>query len=469
MMSGTFIIGERRVRPGTYFNIQNPEGNTKTDIINGIVGVLFRSDWGEIGQVIELTAADEYEKLCGTKLTADAIKYAFEGGAKTVLACRVGSGGTASSVKLKTSENTDAITITAKYAGEKEFSVSIKDKLSDNTKKECIIYSGTKEYEKKEFLKGGDEISALLDAFSNSKYFIAVKENSVTGEIAAISQIAFTKGVNPAATTEDYSNAFSLLEMYQVNTICVDTEDVAIHSLLMEYLNRIYEVGQLAMGVVAEKETVDLEERMTYAVNFNSEKMIYLLNSAVTNNGIEIQGYQTAAKIAGMVAACPSNKSLTHTIITGMTQIKDRLTSTQIIKAETMGCLVLSENPSKQIWIDNAINTLVTLPENQDEGWKKIRRTKTRYELITRCNQKSDELVGKVDNDTNGRATIISQLQIIGTNMIEENKLTSFAIKESEIYQANGDSVWFEVDCIDKDSAEHIYLTYNFRFSTQEV
>ena len=32
----------------------------------------------------------------------------------------------------------------------------------------------------------------------------------------------------------------------------------------------------------------------------------------------------------------------------------------------------------------------------------------------------------------------------------------------------NGDSAWFVIDCVDKDSAEHLYLTYFFRFSTQE-
>ena len=43
-------------------------------------------------------------------------------------------------------------------------------------------------------------------------------------------------------------------------------------------------------------------------------------------------------------------------------------------------------NKSGQVWIDKAINTLITPPADRDEGWKKIRRTKTRYELIRRCN-----------------------------------------------------------------------------------
>ena len=88
--------------------------------------------------------------------------------------------------------------------------------------------------------------------------------------------------------------------------------------------------------------------------------------------------------------------------------------------------------------------------------------------MLTRMNNQADSLVGSVDNDTNGRATLISQLQAIGTAMIEEGKLTACTVTESSIYKPDGDSAWFEIDCIDKDSAEHIYLMYAFRFSTQE-
>ena len=96
--------------------------------------------------------------------------------------------------------------------------------------------------------------------------------------------------------------------------------------------------------------------------------------------------------------------------------------------------IVLSTNTTGQIWIDSAINTLVTPSDNQDDGWKKIRRTKTRYELITRCNDQADSLIGKVDNDTNGRATVVSQLQGIVNAMVNEGKLVSGTVTENTLY-----------------------------------
>jgi len=468
-MAGTYITGEEKVRPGTYFNIQTPGNNQAIGAIDGIVAILFRANWGPLGEAIEISC-DGYEKVFGTEITTDAIAQAFEGGANTAICCRVGTGGTSGNVKLKISGGKDdAITITSKYVGAKAFTVTVKDKLSDDSKRECIIYSGTKEFEKLTFSKGTDEVSSLVEAFAESKNFKATKVGTASGLLAAVSQATFTLGTNPTIMAEDYSNALAAIEKYRYNTICVDTEDVAIHALLGAFVERIYNAGQLTQAVIAERKSTLLENRMAHALAYNNEKIVYVLNASATSSTFgELEGYQVAARVAGMIAAYPSNNSLTHAVLAGVTQLNEALTPTQMTKAETMGCLVLSVNTGKQVWIDSAINTLVTPDENQDNGWKKIRRTKTRYELITRSNNQSESLIGKVDNDANGRATIVSQIQGIGNAMVEEGKLVSCSVSENTANIAEGDSAWFNIECIDKDSAERIYLTYKFRFTTQE-
>ena len=190
------------------------------------------------------------------------------------------------------------------------------------------------------------------------------------------------------------------------------------------------------------------------------------MNPAVSKGAVKLDGYQTAARIAGMVACGESNISLTHTVVDGITELTDRLTPSQMEDAELSGCLVLSYSPTKKVWIDNAINTLVEPAANQDNGWKKIRRTKTRYELIRRVNEVVEISIGKIDNDTNGRATLISKIQDIGTSMIEESKLLACTVTENQNITADGDTAYFDIDVIDKDSMEHIYMTYKFQFST---
>lgn len=70
--------------------------------------------------------------------------------------------------------------------------------------------------------------------------------------------------------------------------------------------------------------------------------MNYVLNAYVNEQGKEIDGYQTAARLAGMIGACASNSSLTHTVVNGFSEILERLTNTQMIAAEKKGCIVLS-------------------------------------------------------------------------------------------------------------------------------
>ena len=468
-MAGTFILGETKVRPGSYFNIQKKGGNSTTGVMNGITAVIFKADFGPLNTAVELSAEDGYEQTFGTGLTTDAIREAIAGGAKTIIACRVGNGGTQGTISLKDADGADALSITAKYPGDKDFMVTIREKLSDSALKECIFYAGTTEFEKVEFASGEGEAKALADALASSKNFKAeVAEGKETAILAVVSQSVFTKGTNPEVTTGDYSNAFVQVEPYEFNTICLDTEDPEIHLLLQSFVNRIFDAGSLAQAVVAEKHTVDLEVRQQHAAAFNDEKMNYVLNARIDEQGTEIDGYQTAARIAGMIGAASSNSSLTHTVVNGFTDILEKLTNTEIIAAEKRGCIVLTYNKAKQVWIDNAINTLITPADNQDDGWKKIRRVKTRFELIRRVNNTTDDLVGKVDNDNNGRATVISQIQGVGDSMREEGKLVYCAVTESAAYTADGDSAWFDIDVIDKDSMEHIYLTFLFRFSTNE-
>lgn len=167
-----------------------------------------------------------------------------------------------------------------------------------------------------------------------------------------------------------------------------------------------------------------------------------------------------------MIAAVPSNKSLTHNVLNGVSRLIERLTNTNMIKAEQSGCIVLSVNSDKQVWIDSAINTLVTPDEDHDAGWKKIRRVKTRFELMRRINITADSLVGKVDNDSNGRKTIISQLQSVGSAMVSEGKIVQLSCYEDTDFTSDGDEAYFRIEVIDKDSAEHIYMQYQFQFSS---
>lgn len=454
-----------KVRPGAYFNVDKNGDEDSFGAIDGVVIVVFKAMFGPVDTVTILERGDDYTSIYGDGLTTDMIREALYGGAKKVICCRLnGTGGAAASVSLTAA--TGKVKITAKHPGEMPLSVTVRNRLTDKDRKECIIYTGTTEFEKVYFAVGDNEAANLKNAFANSKNFAVTLEESAKGIVTNVNQTAFSGGKNPTVATANYSNAFSQVEKYFFNTICVDTEDTAVHALLQAFLDRIYETGRFGMGIIAEKDNKDLEERMKTAAGYNGENMIYILNPKVSINSGVLDGYQTAAGIAGIIAATPANQSVTHTVISRYTDLRELLTNTQIVKAEQNGCLVLSKSVDDEVWIDSGINTLVTPADNKDAGWKKIRRVKTRYELLYRANAQADALVGKVDNDTNGRATIIGKVQNIINNMIQEGKLVQGTVTESTTYTANTDNCYFDIDVIDKDSAEHIYEFFKFRFST---
>lgn len=468
-MAGIYVLGETKTRPGSYFNIQKKGTNASASVVSGVTAVLFRSDFGPLCKATELEASEGYEGVFGTGGTTDAMAQAVAGGAKTLIAVRVGTGGTAATCTLNDSDGSAAVTLTAKYPGSKSFTATVREKLSDSSMKELVIYSGTTQFEKVEFASGDGEAQALADAMAGSKNFIAAVESGAGGKaLMNVSQSIFTAGSDPTATVTDYASGAKQVKAHEINTLCVDTEDTAVHALIQSFVNSEWDNGNFIMAVVAEKHTVDLDTRKTHAAAFNDNLMHYVLNAYVGDGTNELDGYQTAARIAGMIGAVSSSSSLTHTVINGYAELLEPLDNSDIIDAEKKGCIVLSLNRAKQVWIDSAINTLITPADNQDDGWKKIRRTKTRIELIRRVNDVTDALVGKVDNDSNGRLTIVSQVLNEANTMIAESKLVSVAVSESSIYKADGDSAWFDIEVVDKDSAEHIYLSFMFQFSTNE-
>ncbi|MBQ6207252.1 MAG: phage tail sheath subtilisin-like domain-containing protein [Oscillospiraceae bacterium] len=469
-MARYLSYGETATRPGNYFNYDKKGAEAISGASDGTTAVLFRADWGPLNKAVVRTADEGYKDVFGTGGSTDVIALTYEGGTRDAVLVRVGTGGTAATVTLKNGGDSpvDAVKLTAKFVGSRAFTVSVRDSISDDTFRECIVYVGTEEFEKTPFTKGGDEVAALVAAFADSVNFAASKVGNASGVMATVTQTAFTAGTDPAVTTADYSAGLSALEQYEQNGVIFDTSDYGVISLATAYVQRMFNAGKNVIAVVGEEKTVDLDTRIQHAAACNASNVVYVLNGCV-EHGLygTIDGYKTAAKIAGMIVGTSCKYSLTHSVLASVTELNELLTEGYINRAEESGCLVLTLNATRQVWIDAAINTLVTLAKNQDAGWKKIRRTRTRFELLSRANNTVDQLVGQVDNDAPGRMAVMDAIRGIGVAMIGEGKIQSMSVSEDPAHPAEGDSAWFIIDVVDKDSAEHLYLRYLFRYSTQ--
>ena len=471
-MAVFFNEGEIKKRPGVYQRHTNVGFSSLTGAQDGICAIPVKASWGPLGKVVRNSIASDLTKNYGTgtysaAYTVPAAAAMFEGGASTVYTYRLGTGGTAASKELAS-----GLTATAKYVGTMPISVAVKTKLGDSTRKELLVYAGTTLVEKWEFAADGKtEGESLIAAAAGSNYITLTAETApATVAELAVASGALTGGVDPNVTNEDYSDAFAALEPYYYNTIALDVDDDAsmtLSLLLQSYLANAYQLGKLGIAVVGEKTSVEFATRCTHARAFNDAKVVYLGGGYMA--GAENKdGVMAICYTAGLIAATPSNQGITHTIIKGATDLCESLTFAQYEDAIDAGMLLLSMSPDGNIWYDSAITTLTT-PETgtQDDGWKKIRRVKVRFELIDRLDRVLMPKVGKVSADSDGVADIIQSGQRVLDSMANnEGKLQPGAtFIEDPANPYNGDSAWFIIQADDIDSLEKIYLHYQFRYS----
>lgn len=468
-MAVFFNKGERKTRPGLYQRHSNIGFSSLAGARDGICAIPVRAAWGPLGKVVRNTLKNQLAENYGSgtysaAYTVPAAEAMFDGGASVVYTYRMGTGG------AKASKTVSGVTVAAKYVGTMPLSVSVQEKLGDSTMKRFQVYSGTRLLETFDFAADGANEGANLIAAVKSEYVEVTAETApATVEVLPVASGALEGGEDPVITNEDYSKAFAALESFYFNTIALDVDDDADMSLslmMQVYMNEAYKMGKLSVIVTGEKTTVPFENRLKHARAFNDCKVVYLGGGwmAGTENK---DGVMAICYTAGVIASTPSNKGIVHAIINGATNLCETLTYAQYEDAIRSGMLMVSMSPDGVIWYDAGVNTLINPDEEiQDEGWKKIRRVKVRFEMIDRLDRELMPKVGRVSADSDGVADVVQAGQRILDAMVTEGKLfTGAKFAEDPENPREGDSAWFIIQADDIDSLEKIYLHYQFRYS----
>lgn len=462
--------GETKKRPGVYQRYTNAGNTVAASAQDGICAIPVKANWGPLGKVVRHASAASLVKTYGAGTygagyTVPAAAAMFAGGASTVYTYRLGTGGKAASLSLDS-----GLTVTAKHVGTLEISVAVQEKLGDATKKHLHVYVGTSLVETFTFDADKSKEGANLVAAAAGSQYVTITGEATTVPVTAVASGKLSGGENPTVTNADYSAAFAALETYYYNTIALDIDDdesLTVSHLLQAYLEDAFKHGKLAIAVYGEKTSVAFATRAQHAKAFNDAKGVFLgggyMAGAESRDGVLAICYT-----AGLIAATPSNQGIVHTVVNGATDLCESLTYAQYEEAIASGMLMLSMSPDGQIWYDSGVNTLVTPADDQDNGWKKIRRVKTRFEIMDRLDRAISPKAGKVPASDEGIADIIQDGQRVLDMMANEGKLA-----EGPLFMADrenpytGDSAWFVIQADDIDSLEKIYLEYQFRYSQQ--
>lgn len=469
-MSERYQQGETKVRPNIYKRQENVSGAAVAGAVDGIGAITIKADWGPLNKVCTFTgrsAESDILSAYGTGGTVDAAIAMFRGGLSTINVIRLGIGGAKATVTLK-SGAADCIVLTAKYEGKRSFSVSVRNKLSEDNVKEFIVYEGTAELEKISFPAGDDESAVLAEAINAKSSIFDARTEASPSVVDIVSQTPVSGGESPTVTNSDYAAAFSRLESYKYKGIALDTLETSIQDMLCAYLKNAKVKGRERIGIIGASTDVDFSVRVSNAKSKNDWCIVYFGSSYIDSEGNEIKGINAVAAAAGMITAAASNKSIVHTVIPGAAAIGERLEDDQYVEAINNGLLLLSEGPNGEVWFDSGINTLTTLAEDEDEGWKKIKRVKVRIEAMDRIDRQLAPLIGNVSGNSDGIGIVIQEGSKVLSAMESENKIFSGAkfYLDPELGYA-ADSAWFIIEFDDVDTLEKIYLNYYFRYKAE--
>lgn len=471
-MASFFTIGETKTRPGLYYRPENYGTPLTAGADDGKCACVVRSNWGPIGTAVLLESSDDISDYFGTggeNHTLVVPLEQFKGGAKSVRVTRVGSGGTQGSYTILDEDGTAVLALSLLYVGSRELSVTIRPTIDTEDTFELLILEGTTQLEQLLFSNPEGSKEAWELTTMASKYFTLTTLAVTESCLATIDQEVILGGTDPEVTMEAYSNAFAALETSRWNVLVLDTSDLSVQIMMQTFLNRVYQDGMFCMGVIGEPTSTDFETRLTRASALDDHQMIYVGSGFTDMSGETYEGYLAAARISGLVAGTPSNKSITHSTLSSAVDLTEYLSNNQHERAIRAGMLTLSLSPANAVWVESGINSLVNPNEDQDDGWKKIKRSKVRHELFQRLADTIECLVGKVNNNSDGRATVIKCCNAVCTTMVAEGKLhTGAYVALDPDYSPSGDSAWFAVYADDVDALEKIYCNFKFRFSAED-
>lgn len=467
-MGGTYQAGEEKVRPGVYRRYSTEDKKLVAGAMTGVFAIPVKADFGPVGVVTIHTEQDTLKEMYGVGGTVKGATNLFEGGAAKVHVYRLGTGGTKGTLDLKDAEDAAVVSLETKYPTDITFAVSLKQKLGSETKREFSVYQGAVLKEKFEYevQADGDEGQILTEIINAKSAVFHAEKAAEDKKPVSVVQQEITPGTNPTVTNAEYSAALEAFEAYKWNVLVTDTVDTAVHELLKAYMKRLKNNGSIGSCVVGEGSDVAFEERMEHAKSFDSEYFIYAGSGYVDAEGNKVDGYEAVTIQAGIIGSTPSNKSVVHTVIPNAVDTLEVLKNEDYIHAIENGMLLLSPSEEGEVWFDSGVNTLTTLNENQDAGWKKIRRTMTRYEMFDRIDRTITPLVGKVNCDSDGISNVVKVAQDVLIAMVNEGKLMDGANFYEDPEQAHGpDNAHFIIEASDIDSLEKIYLNYKFSFS----
>ncbi|MGG2024218.1 phage tail sheath C-terminal domain-containing protein [Gottfriedia sp. S16(2024)] len=178
-----------------------------------------------------------------------------------------------------------------------------------------------------------------------------------------------------------------------------------------------------------------------YAVN---------LISGVVIGGTSYSSAKYAPWVAGLIAGTAINRAITYQVAP-VDDVVARFTNTQTKTSLSKGSLVLT-NDGEKVKVEQGLTTSVS----------KVRKQRARQAILNDVTKTaSDSYIGKINNNKDGQAALISAVKAYLETLERANVLTNINVGLDTQNASVGDTVYLAISFTEIDSAERIFLTIN--------
>lgn len=440
MAGGTFKLSSPKVRPGAYVVTKNGKQPTASNAPSGIAIIpLIGYDWGPRGEMIHLTNE-----------SPDAAKVKFGRSIYDDNECMV-------MLQLMFLNATEVYTYIAGGGEKAKGTITLKSGTGNVTAK----YPGTLGNKIKVVSvanpEGGFDVSVVLDGSEVELIEGATKVTDLKsdyvdfageGELAAFASASLTGGTNEdSKVNASVATFLDMTEKIKFNCMALPTSEASLITAAVTKIKYIRNSIGWKCGLVVANSAADYEN-------------IYNLTNAAEYAGEELTIPQSAAWLAGAIAAAGYTSSLTYKIFAGATGVIGAKTNEEAIQAIKKGEIFFTVSESGDVIVEYDVNSKVTFTQDDPADIMKGRPCRV-YDSFA-----NDLLLtfvpGRFNNDPTGWTVmeglgraILKAYQNDGAiqNVDEEN---DFLVDRGA---STGDSVYISCGIQPVDSAEKYYFT----------
>ena len=423
---GTFVTQNKTI-PGAYINFVTTATGATVFGERGVVALGDSFNWGS-NDIFEVTAEDFYKNSMAL-FVYDALDGKMIGirdvfkNAKKIYVGRI-NGNNAKKASCTFGE--------AKYTGTRgnDIKIAVYSDPDDSSYKNVYTYVGTT-------IVDTQRVKSMVELRNNN--FVVWKSDATLTNTASM---PMTGGTNGATTGQAVQSFLDDISGYSFNAITVISDNESINQLVAEYTKRMRDtIGKKFQSIVH-----------NYFADY--EGVINIDPYAVSE-----EDYLVAYWVAGAVAGCEINESLTNKVYDGEIEIDSLYTQSQLENKIKSGEFVFHRVGDK-IRVLKDINSFVSVTTEKGKMFQNNQTVRICDQIASDVAVLFEEYyMGKVPNDTSGRNSLWSDLVKYHEKLVNIRALDEFDEEaiSVEMGESKNSVVIYEKIC-PVNSMEQLYM-----------